>query len=319
MKTPDTFVSGVFVLFLQDSINIMKFLLPLFCILLINSCAFNKKFLDPIVDNGPDEYQVYSSKLEDTISLAFSPYEAPILTRSNNDVMNTNYQIENKYFPNKSGDSLNYWLLKPDNYNGTTIYFLHGNRGNIPLNFPLAEPFVKKGYQVFMIDYSGFGFSEGDLKRKSVLSDGNEGLNYITENLNYEKLLIYGQSLGGHLSCSVAAMNQEKIDGLVIEGAFTSHKDIAAEKVPVLSRIFIREMYSGRKNLAKLKKPVLIIHSTDDAKIPFSHGERLFEVANEPKMFYQIEKRHIFGPLYYIDSITEKIETLLALPSAGIQ
>jgi len=295
----------------------MKIYLVLLTFIIFSSCALNKKYLNPIVDENPDVYQVYSPEHQDTISMVFSPYNNPILSHSNNKVMELNYTIENEYFQNSIGDSINYWLISPNNFNGTTIYFLHGNRGNIPLNFPLAEPFVKKGYQVFMIDYSGFGYSQGEAKRKNVLRDGNEGLIFLInkESIQYEKLIIYGQSLGGHLSCTVAFENQDKIDALVVEGAFSSHKDIAAEKVPILSRIAIREMYSAKKNLPHIKKPVLIIHSKDDARIPYAHGQKLFEVATSPKMFYQIEKRHIFGPLYYIDSITEKIEKLLTLPS----
>ena len=295
----------------------IRILLLLLTASIVHSCALNKIFLDPIVTVNADKYKIYSPEHKDTISLAFHPTNDPTFTHSNNKEMESNYSIDNSYFINSNGDSTNYWLITPKNYNGTTLYFLHGNRGNIPFNFPLAEPFAKKGYQVFMIDYSGFGYSKGKLKRKNVLLDGNEGLDHLTKTVTYDKLIIYGQSLGGHLSCAVAQMNQEKIDGLVVEGAFSSHKDIAAETVPVLSRIVVREMYSGEKNLPKLNKPVLIIHSTEDARIPFDHGQKLFSVANEPKMFYQIENRHIFGPLYYIDSITEKIEELLELPLMG--
>jgi pimeloyl-ACP methyl ester carboxylesterase len=291
----------------------IKTLVLLFTVSLVHSCALNKMFLDPIVTFKAETYKVYSPIFNDTVSLAFHPINNPVLTLSNDQIMESNYSINNSYFINSSGDSTNYWLITPDRYNGTTIYFLHGNKGNIPLNFPLAEPFAKKGYQVFMLDYSGFGYSNGKLKRKNVLSDGNDGIDHLIKTVTYDKLIVYGQSLGGHLSCTVAQMNQDKIDGLVIEGAFSSHKDIAAEAVPVLSRIVVREMYSGEKNLTKLNKPVLVIHSTEDARIPFDHGQKLFSIANEPKMFYQIEKRHIFGPLYYIDSITEKIETLLTL------
>ena len=167
-----------------------------------------------------------------------------------------------------------------------------------------------------MIDYSGFGYSTGKLKRKNALIDGNNGLNHLINTVKYEKLIIYGQSLGGHLSCTVAHMNQDKIDGLVIEGAFSSHKDVAADEVPFFSRIIVREIYSAEKNLPKFNKPVLIIHSTEDTKIPFEHGQRLFEVANEPKMFFPIKKHHISGPIYYLDSIIDKVEILLTLPTA---
>ncbi len=285
----------------------------LLLLIIVSSCAMNKLFLNPRPLTVDFQRNFYSPETKDTLSLAFKDINTPVITTATGELAKFSYEIENVNFKSSRDRMINGWLVKPQNYNGTTIYFLHGNSGNIPYNFPLAEPFAKRGYQVFLIDYSGFGFSEGKAKRKDALKDANEGLDYLInrEDIQYEKLLIYGQSLGGHLSCVVANQNQDKIDGLVVEGAFSSHKDIAADQVPVLARIFVREIYSAEKNLPKFQKPVLIIHSTEDARIGFHHGERLFEVANEPKQFYQIEKKHVRGPLYYADSICFKIDQIL--------
>ncbi len=292
---------------------IMKRLCLLVLLFVVSSCAMNKLFLNPHLLDISSKRKFYSPEFNDTLTLTFKDINSPVIKTSNGDLAKFSYEIESVNFQSSRERTVNAWLVKPRNYNGTTIYFLHGNSGNVAYNFPLAEPFVKKGYQVFIIDYSGFGFSEGKAKRKDVLKDANEGLEYLInrKDIKYNKLLIYGQSLGGHLSAVVATQNQDKIDGLVIEGAFSSHKDIAADQVPVLARIFVREIYSAEKNLPKFHKPVMIIHSTEDARIPFKHGERLFEVANEPKKFYQIEKQHVRGPLFYIDSITFKIDEIL--------
>ena len=185
---------------------------------------------------------------------------------------------------------------------------------DITLNPYLATlPFVKKGFQVFMIDYSGFGFSQGKSKRKYVLTDSKDGLDYLLSrnDIKYDKLIMYGQSLGGHLAAVSGTQNQDKIDGLVLEGAFSSHKDAANDRVPFLSRLFVREMYSAEKNIKHYKKPLLIIHSTEDTTIPYRHGERLLELANEPKELYTIDGRHVYGPLLYGDSIAQKLVELV--------
>jgi len=290
------------------------FLLSL-TLLIISSCALNNVFLNPVPLTNESSFTVFSDNHKDTITLSFTGNNSPTTTNSKNETIdyNTNYKIKSLNFQNSNGDTINGWLVKPNSYNGTTIYFLHGNTGNLAYNFPLAEPFILKGYQVFLIDYSGFGFSKGKAKRKNVLIDANEGLDYLIgrKDVTYNKLIIYGQSLGGHVSCVVAKENENKIDALVIEGAFSSHKDIAADDVPIISRIAIREMYSAERSLPDFHKPVLIIHSREDKRIDFKHGERLFEVANEPKTFMPIQKRHVFGPLFYINEIIEQIEKIL--------
>lgn len=283
-------------------------------IAITSSCAFNKMFLHPFPLKTTDSYSDYNEDLKDTLTLTFNADQTPIIKNSNNELADLSYVVENIHFANQQEDTLNAWFIKPnENYNGITLYFLHGNAGNIVYNYLLMEPFVKKGFQVFMIDYSGFGFSQGKSKRKYVLTDAKDGLDYLLgrTDIKHDKLIMYGQSLGGHLAAVSGSQNQELIDGLVLEGAFTSHKDAANDRVPFLSRIFVREIYSGEKNIINLKKPLLVIHSTEDAVIPYKHGERLFELATTEKELYSIDGRHVFGPLLYGDSIAEKLVELV--------
>lgn len=281
-----------------------------FLLLLVASCALNKTFLHPWPLQVEDTVSAYVAEADDTLTLGFNNDLSSRITDSKGKLADLPYSIETIFFPNRSGDSLYAWFIQPkENYNGTTIYFLHGNAANVAYQILFAAPFVQAGYQVFIFDYSGFGFSQGEATRKAVKNDATDGLNYLLsrEDIKHDHLLIYGQSLGGHLSVVIANENQDKIDGLITEGAFSSHKDISASVVPVLGRIFTREMYSAERNIVKFKKPILIIHSTEDERIPYEQGERLYELANEPKELYTIDKQHIRGPLFYADSITAKM------------
>lgn len=295
------------------NINRSLFLLVLIAIIL-SSCALNKIFLVPTKLDESVTYSRYVEKYADTLTLSFNADRSPAITDSKDQLVDLPFTIESIFFKNRNEYKIHSWFMKPkENYNGVTIYFLHGNAGNMAYQYGLAIPFVERGYQVLMIDYSGFGFSEGKATRKNVLIDANDGLKFLLANqeIRFEKLLIYGQSLGGHLAAVVANQNQESIDGVIIEGAFSSHSDIANETVPLLGHIFTREMYSAEKNIPFFKKPVLIIHSTEDARIPFDHGETLFEAAKEPKSFYSIEKPHVRGPLFYADSIVARMEKMV--------
>lgn len=283
-------------------------------VIVISSCALNKTFLHPWPLQVEDTVSAYVAEADDTLTLGFNDDLSSKITDSKGEAADLSYTIETVFFPNRSGDSLYAWFIQPkENYNGTTIYFLHGNAANLAYQVLFAAPFVNAGYQVFIFDYSGFGFSQGEATRKAVKNDATDGLNYLLsrEDIKHDHLLIYGQSLGGHLSVVIANENQDKIDGLVTEGAFSSHKDIAADVVPLLGRIFTREMYSAEKNIKHFKKPILIIHSTEDERIPYIQGERLYELANEPKELYTIDQKHIRGPLFYADSITAKMARMV--------
>jgi fermentation-respiration switch protein FrsA (DUF1100 family) len=179
----------------------------------------------------------------------------------------------------------------------------------------LVKPLAEKGFNVFIIDYSGFGISTGKSTRKNVMIDAQAALDFFLQQdeCKGKKVLIYGQSLGGHLAVNLAQRNEAKIDGLIAEGAFTNHDEIAAHvsHLGFLAKMLIIEHYDGLKAIKKFKKPVLIIHSNEDKEVPYFMGEKLYKYANEPKEFYPIDNCHICGPIYYIDSISAKIERMV--------
>jgi len=283
--------------------------------LMLHSCAFNNMFLQP--DKIPKDAKkatLIDHQGKDTLIIHFGENHQPTFTDSNGDPAKLGYTVKNALFKNSIGNQLNGWIISPkEDYNGTTVLFLHGNAGNIVTQFTGVLPLVRQGFEILFFDYSGFGFSEGKATRENVLLDATAALEYLLkqQNSSYEHLIIYGQSLGGHLATKIAAQNEADIDALVVEGAFSSHKDIAAETAGIFGRILVAEKYSGLKAIQDFQKPVLIIHSTEDETVPFEQGKKLFDYANEPKTFYEIEKCHICGPLFYSDEIASKINEML--------
>ena len=91
-------------------------------------------------------------------------------------------------------------MLKPKNVTPTiTLLHFHGNAGFLLSQYQAMTPLLKYGFQIFVFDYSGFGFSEGKATRTNVLIDGNSALTYVKsrDDIKNTKLVIYGQSLGG--------------------------------------------------------------------------------------------------------------------------
>lgn len=188
-----------------------------------------------------------------------------------------------------------------------------GAANNLVVNqFQSIEPLVRQGFTVLVFDYAGFGFSEGHATRKDLLDDGEVAITYmrnITE--SNTKLIAYGQSFGGNLAVAVAAKAQDKLDGLVTEGAFSSHKDMAAVGSGLGGRIFVKEIYSAKRTVDNFKKPILIIHSTEDETVPFSMAKKIYSSANHPKVMLEIKGKHLEGPTVSGELITQKIVEML--------
>lgn len=278
----------------------------------LTSCGFNFMFLHPW-KLEPDTVVNYEKKKTDSLVLRFDGY-TPTFYIEDLSVSDTTYKISSKFITNSSGDSLNIWKIQPSgSTNGKTIFFLHGNAANLAYQYQGMVPFVRDGYKVVALDYSGFGFSQGKAKRKFLPDDAKQAFELLINDETYsqDQIIVYGQSLGGHLSTIVATEYEEHIDLLVTEGAFASHKDIASDMAGIAGRIFVKEGYSGKEVISQFQKPYLIIHSTEDKVVPYWHAGELMASTDNRAALLTIDECHICGPKFHYDTIRSSIEQLL--------
>ena len=280
---------------------------------LLSSCSFNKVFLKPTKIPAATKkvsFSIPPDTVKTTIKFSGDTHQ-PTFSQKGND-LDLSYTIESIMFKSANGNNLNGWILKPKNQTATiTILHFHGNGGSILQQYQAIDPLMKGGsFQIFMVDYSGFGFSEGKATRENVLTDGLSAFDYLKARPDVKdtKLIIYGQSLGGNLAAVVAKEKQQDVDGLVIEGGFSSHKEIGG----FFGKLLVKEMYSSKDAIRDFHKPVLVIHSSEDKVVPFALGKKIFDNANQPNEFYEIKKPHIYGPVFYGEIISEKIKGLLS-------
>lgn len=230
------------------------------------------------------------------------------------------YTVEVINFTSGNGNTLNGWFLKPKT--GTpkaTVLQLHGNGGNISYQYQFAEPLVKAGYQVMVFDYEGYGNSTGSPSQEKVLDDGIQALKYIRgrDDVKDRKLILFGQSLGGHLSCVVAAQQNNMIDALVIEGAFSGHERMAVfvgkeHGAPKwLAKMLVKTKYEGIDYIGKVTVPVLIIHSTEDQTCPYFMGQDLYAKATGKKEFWEIKGEHIQASRLYAKEFVAHFDKLI--------
>ena len=295
----------------------MKKILPtIFLLLFITSCSFNKLFLQPTKVLVNAKRVSIKTSTDTTVIVFLGNNHQPVFLKNGSDTINFDFTIESVIFKSLSGNNLNGWFLKPKNKTiESTILHFHGNAGFLVEQYQAISSLCNYGFQIFLFDYSGYGFSEGKATKNNILVDGLSALDYVKSRADVKntQLVLYGQSLGGHLSAVVGAKRQIDIDALVIEGAFSSHKDIGAYKVPIIGRLLVKQGYSAKKSIKDFHKPLLVIHSTEDEEVPFYMGQRIYNAANTPKEFFEIKKCHICGPEFYPNEISQKIKKMLEL------
>ena len=195
----------------------------------------------------------------------------------------------------KSSDDIDLsgWYI-PANRSKKVILLLHGNGGNISTRVTFIDYFCKElGLSTFIFDYRGYGKSEGRATERGTYLDAEAAWKYLTGLMKIKDrdIIVFGRSLGGPIAAGLA--KKVSPGALILDSTFTSIKDMAAHIYPLLpvKKIF-RFDYPTLDYLKGVRCPVLVIHSRDEDYIPFSHGKKLFEAANEPKHFLEIRGDH---------------------------
>jgi hypothetical protein len=171
------------------------------------------------------------------------------------------------------------------------VLLLHGNAGHIGHRIPLAEGLVERGISVLLLDYRGYGRSEGRPSEAGVRSDAEAGLRFAVERAGGSgRVVVFGRSLGGALAAGLAA--EEPVAGAILEAAFTSLEGIAAAVYPFLPRILFRRLrgrYDALGALGRVHAPVLVVHGTHDRIVPPAMGRALVEAAAGRGEWYPVE------------------------------
>lgn len=198
-------------------------------------------------------------------------------------------------FEASDGVGLAGWFIPAEKPRGIVL-FCHGNAGNISHRLESIQVLHRLGLDTFIFDYRGYGQSGGRITERGTYRDAEAAWRYLVEDrqIDRTKIVIFGRSLGGTIAAWLAQDHTPK--ALIIESTFISVRDIAAQLYPYLPvRLMSRFNYNAVDYIRGVNCPVLIVHSRDDEMIPFSHGEKLFEAANEPKEFLEIRGSHNEG------------------------
>lgn len=233
-----------------------------------------------------------------------------------------NLAYENIYLDTADGETLHGWWLPAKGQPKGTIYFLHGNAQNISSHLLNVAWLPEEDYNVFTLDYRGYGRSTGAPDIEGALHDSEIGLRWLIDQPTTENqpLFLLGQSLGGALGLTLASEWTQRnetpeLDGIILDGTFSGFRGIAREKLggfwltwPLQIPLSwtIPDKYEGINQIANISPvPVMVIHSVRDGIIPFHHGQALYEAAGEPKEFLPTDTPH--GATFIIPAYKEAV------------
>ncbi len=208
-------------------------------------------------------------------------------------------------------ETLHGWFVPTPEAKATVLFF-HGNAGNISHRMDYLPMFHRLGYNLFIIDYRGYGQSSGSPSESGTYQDAQAAWRYLVEDKGVvpSRVVIFGESLGGAVASWLAA--REKPGALVLASAFTSVPDMATKIYPFLPvHLISRFDYNTLESLRSVACPVLVAHSPEDEIVPFKHGQKLYQAAPEPKQFLTLQGGHNNGFIFMRETWIEALGTFV--------
>ena len=220
--------------------------------------------------------------------------------------------FEDVDFESADGVALHGWFVAAEAAIGTVIIF-HGNAGNISHRLDTLRIFNALGLNSFIFDYRGYGQSAGRPTEPGTYLDAEAAWRYIveTQGIAPQRVLLFGRSLGAAIAARQATIQAPA--ALIVESAFTSARDLAAELYPIFPvRLLARLDYGTQRFVPDSDAPLLIVHSRDDDIVPFAHGQTLLETAGERGTLLEIRGDHNTGFLVSAQTYMQGLEAFIA-------
>lgn len=181
-----------------------------------------------------------------------------------------------------------WWDAGPE---APAVLFFHGNAGNIASRVGTAEGLVARGVSVFLLEYRGYGRSQGRPSEDGVVQDGRAGLDWVSREVGGAgRVVLHGRSLGGFVAAEVGS--RAGVAGIILESAFTDLEDMAASAYPFIPRFLLGRLQGHYDNLAAVDRgsaPVLVVHGTADRLVPARMGQALLERAGDRGQWHGVE------------------------------
>lgn len=213
-------------------------------------------------------YNVYSTQ-DQLIFKAF-----PL---KNDFVYELDYPHDEVFLPTLENTHINGLWFHHQNSKGVVLFF-HGRGKNLNFWSSRAYPFIKKGYDVFIIDYRGFGKSSKGFKESWLLEDGETAYHFLLSHYPENKIVVYGNSMGTSIATWVAATHNPQM--LILEAPFYSMVDAASFIKPYIPEFIIRWVlkYHLRTDqwIETVKAPIYIFHGVEDKTVPYEQGQKLY-------------------------------------------
>ena len=193
---------------------------------------------------------------------------------------------------------------------GIVLYF-HGNRKNIERYAPYAINFTKNNYEVWMIDYPGFGKSTGKRSEQIMYDDAATFYQMARARFSKDSIIIYGKSLGTGIAAQLASVKDCK--RLILETPYYSIDALIRHYAFIYPVSWMTKYHLPTYHyIEKIEAPITMFHGTNDEVIPYNHSVKLVKENPDAKLINIEKGKH--NNLNDSPFFHQQLDSLLQLP-----
>jgi uncharacterized protein len=192
---------------------------------------------------------------------------------------------------------------------GVVLYF-HGNKKNIERYAGFAPLFTRRGFEVWMMDYPGFGKSTGKRSESIMYADAHELYKMARARFSEDSIIVYGKSMGTGVAAQLASLKNCR--RLILETPYYDCPSALNQYVPIYPMNWlIKYQFPTHQYLRDIAAPVTIIQGSEDGVIKHSNAKRLIKSLKQTDEFVSIPGGS-HNNLYDFPYAVKKLDSLLA-------
>jgi alpha-beta hydrolase superfamily lysophospholipase len=176
-----------------------------------------------------------------------------------------------------------------------TIVHFHGNTETVEDNAALARELAKKGFEVVLVEYRGYGHAKTPgfaPTEQGIYEDAEAVLDALAaRGTGPDRVALWGQALGAGVAAEMALRG--KGSRLELVAPFTSTIDLAARVVPFVPLTWIMvDRFDTLAKAPRITTPALVVHGEIDDVIPVEEGEAIAKALPNATFMKIAEGRH---------------------------